>query len=387
MGQRRRIWWAPALVALAGCQTPPAAGTGRLTQRSSQSAIHAYLQQAPDPRWVQADDELIAPVWRGDDDKGILYAPFVRASSAAIEDYMFAPPDGDCTRLKGTARIDWDSQHNTVHVLLKYQGMPVKPPVQRTEGTEYWFNPFHQAPKDYPVSGYRNWILFNTINTGTTHFYYGLPGTAQSLLLLGSEHDFPAGPPPDSFTLDLPTFPIMSSYLMFPDESGFISHEYTAPYDHFTVEGGAYGPSVTAFIPHDLCQSPPFQPALGQIRPYASPWLPPSAAPSWRTILKAGVILDTTVDDATSCDFDQVPFDPRCNLPGGNFPYIYSGVAFMEANPFVQGGIPNGMHFSIPSAIQNVAPNIVPVPGGNGTSCQPFVSFPRVDMPRFCEMQ
>jgi hypothetical protein len=377
---RIQSWmWVPALIGLASCQIDQGGGVGQ--QQSAISSVDNYLRRPPDREWTRADEDLIAPVWRGTDDKGTLFTPFHRAGSAAVEDFVYAPPDGDCTKLKATARIDWDSAANTVHVLLKYKNMPLNPTVDKQEGTEWFFNPFHQKPRSFTRGGYRNWILFNTINTGTVVFWY----SEETLQLLGSDLDFPNGPPDGAFPLNLPVFPIASSLLMFPEKNGFISHSYTSQYDHFAVEGGAYAPATTAFIPQDLCQSPPFQPALGQLRPYVAPWQPPSTAPSWKAVLKAGIIMDTTVDDATSCNFDQVPFDPRCNLPGGNFPYVFSGNAFMQSNPFVPGGIPNGMHFSIPTAIENVGPNLVPVPGGNGTSCQPFVSFPRVNMPNLCQ--
>src|SRR5262249_48738030 len=68
----------------------------------SQAEIVAFLKAPPTSRWTRADDDIIAPIWLGDNAKGSMYAPLWRAAAPAIEDFVPAPPDGDCRKLKGT---------------------------------------------------------------------------------------------------------------------------------------------------------------------------------------------------------------------------------------------------------------------------------------------
>ncbi len=358
-------------IPLFGCQSENSEAIGSTKEPLSINLIQAALKAPPNPNWTAADEQIIGPVWKGDTDKGALYIPLYRGATAAIEDYVYAPPDHTCGTYRGTVRIDWDKDKNTVHYLIKYRNVPKSPVIHRTEGVDWWPNPFHDAPKDLETTGFRLWSVFATINTALTHFYYD--GT--TLKLLGSEHDFPGGPPAGSITVDFPVFPLVSSSLMFPDEDGNLVHEYTTAYDHVTVEGGAYGHALVTDIPLDLCLGNPVEPPKGQLRPYVSPWFPPNEAPSWAEVLRSGLFLDGTIDDAT------VPF------PDNNVPYVYSGITLMSNVPGVQGGVPNGWAFSNDSAFLNVSPIIRPVPGGNGPGCMPYVSEPHVDAPRYCEMQ
>src|SRR5262249_54630096 len=153
----------------------------------------------------------------------------------------------------------------------------------RTEGVDWWDNPFHPAPKDFEKSAYKFWIIFNSFQTPT--FYYDV----QTLALKGSELDFPGGPPPGTFPIQIPDYMLASSSLMRPDKNGFIHHSWTIPYDHVNVEGGYYSVARVTFVPFDLCLSIPGQPGLGQARPYAR-WQPiGSQGPSWKQALQSGL--------------------------------------------------------------------------------------------------
>ena len=358
-----------------GCQGKGFSGPGSISQGESIEPASAALNGPDHARWTVADDLLIAPIWTGDDDHGSLYLPLWRNAVSAIEDYIPAPANGDCSKMKGTLRVDWDRAANTVHFAVKFRGIIPHPVVHRTEGVDWTFNPFHQTPKDFGNTGYRFWTLFGRINTGPlTTFYYD-PAT---LLLLGSEWDFPNGPPNNGAVIPVqfPIFPIIPSKIFLANEDGSAFHEWTVPYDHVTAEGGAVSFSPNSFIPLDLCEAAPLQPTISQLRPYISDWRPASEGPSWAEILHAGPIFDTTVDPI---DFDG---------PGGVFPYpyIYSDASLMSNVAGMQGGVPNNYFFHIPSAIQNVTPPLRPVPGGNGVGCFPHYHDPHVSAPRYCEM-
>jgi hypothetical protein len=326
--------------------------------------------QSTNAVWNEEDENLISPVWTGNDDQGSLFAPLYRGAFVGIEDLVYTPPDGDCTKVRATVRIDWDSAANTVHFLIKGRNFQVDPTVHRTQGVDYFADPFHPAPKDLTNAAYRLWTVLGS-TTRAANFYYD-PGT---LKLLGSEFDF-STPPPGAITIQFPVFSITGTRLFSPDDEGNVLHEYTVPYNRVTVEDGTFARAWATFPPLDLCEAAPLQPGVSQLRPYASPWQPATSAPSWRDMLHAGMGFDLQIDDAT-------PPPPQF---GDNLPYVYSGISYVSNMTALQGGVPNGWHFLLLTAIQNVSPNLEAVPNGNGKSCQAWISEPHVTAPRYCEM-
>ena len=188
--------------------------------------INAYLNSpARVGNWNQADCKVLAPIWTGNDDKGQLFLPLWRGTAAAIEDWVPAPPSGNCENLKGTVRIDWDKSKNEVHYVVKLRGTPRNPQITRINGGDpeildqnqpnhyiappaanWWYNKFHKSPKDFPEhpsngTAYRLWTISTTYGSSSTSFYY----SGSNLQLQGSSFDFPAGPPPGTFTVPFPT--------------------------------------------------------------------------------------------------------------------------------------------------------------------------------------
>ncbi|HEY8210471.1 MAG TPA: hypothetical protein VIG99_23475, partial [Myxococcaceae bacterium] len=319
--------------------------------------------------WTSADEKLVAPVWLGDEERGALISPMYRGASDGIEDYIYAPPDGDCENARGVFRIDWDSRKNTVHYALKYKKIPPHPSVHRTEGVDFFFDPAHLAPKDFDNGGYRFWTILSA-QTLLNDFYYD-PATGN---FIGSQYDFPSGPPAGAITVPIPVFALLTNKLMFPKEDGSLFHEYTVPYDHPTVEDGPWSFGIATYIPLNLCEGNPVQPTLGQLRPWAGPWLTTAQLTmSWKEILKRGPVFDTTVDE-------NQPFPETF----GYEPYIYSAIAFIGNQPAFQGGVPNGWRNHLASVILQVAPSIRPLEGGNGPGCQPFLLDPHIHGPNLC---
>jgi hypothetical protein len=324
--------------------------------------------QPPAPHWTGVDDALVAPVWTGDYAEGSVFAPLWRGASSGIEDFVYAPPGADCRGLKGTILVEWSKTQNRVHFLLKLRGLPPHPSVQRTQGVDWFPDPFHQAPKDIADGAYRFWTIFT--NTRIASLYYD----AQTLDLLGSEFEFPS-PPPGSIPISIPVAGLFATQRMRPDKNGFIIHEFDLRYDRVTVEGGTFSVAYDAFPPLNLCQGFPALPSRGQQRPWVSHWQPASAGPTWADVLRAGLAFDTTIDET------QV-----YQGFGDYFPYVHSGVTTLGNAVVVQGGVPNGWRLSIPSLIQQVAPVLRPIDGGNGAACHSYVNDPHVDAPFFCRM-
>jgi hypothetical protein len=365
--------------AVLGCNEPQSSeDVGKVSQAvdNSPSYYHGAAKQnplkaidaPPDPKWTAADDAIIAPIWKGDDFHGSLYAPLFRGAIPGLEDYIYSHPSGDCSGLKGTLRIDWDSAANTVHYLVKGKGFPLHPVVHRTEGVDYFPDQFHNAPKDIDVGAYRLWTVQASVTT-KVNFYFD-PAT---LNVLGSSFDFPSGPPP-AIPVQFPAFRSTGSQIFSPDANGFISHEYTVAYDHLTTEGGMFSASYVTFTPLSLCFAAPLQPEISQLRPFASPWQPPSDGLSWHQMLQTGVAFDIQVDDASN---------PYTEL-GGNLPYIYSGISVAGNVATMRGGVPNGWAMSILGAIRNVGPPLYPIPGGNGPGCTSYLAEPHVSAPNYC---
>jgi hypothetical protein len=354
--------------ALAGCQTR--SGPGNVGSASSAlTTAEVALNAPPDPNWDQADDELLAPIWTGNNEKGQLYTPLYRGAFPGIEEYVFTPPSGDCTGIKATIRVDWDSTADTVHFLIKGRNFVRHPTVHRTDGVNYWFNPFHPAPKDFDNGAYRLWIVEAAV-TSKEKLWYSPPGDYGAECQYGppcgplraTQYTSPTQPPNAPIELSVPTFSITGTLQFQPDDTGHFSHEFTNKYSAFTNEGGLFSRDWVTFAPEDLCQAHP-GPVLpkSQLRPVASPWLPPDQAPSWREILGANLGFDIHAEETA---------DP--NVLGGNLPYVYSGISCAGQMPAIRGGIPNGAHAVLTGAIMNVQPPIDLVQGGNGPGCSSY---------------
>jgi hypothetical protein len=358
---------------LVACQVGSGAESGTESTNealgsSMNDEAHEAAHQPPVLRWTHADDELIAPIWTGNDDKGSLYLPQWRGASVGIEEYVYAPQSHDCRNLKGTIRVDWDSAANTVRIVAKYRGLPRRPSVRRTEGVDFTANPFHSFPKDFDNGVYRLWVIQGAAPVPET-FYYD-PAT---LDLLGSRLDFPSGPPNGGAVIPvtIPLFTLSGSASFEPDAQGFAVHDYTIPYDQLQVESGDFSVARISYVPFNLCLGQPAAPARGQARPYVSPWQPLGIGPSFRTLLHSGIAFDIQLEK---------PDDATLN---GNLPYVFGGVAFI-GSPSFQGGVPNGYRFSLSSQIQNVSPILNPVPGGNGLGCFAYVNEPHITAPNHC---
>jgi hypothetical protein len=317
--------------------------------------VATALKAPPNPNWTQADDDIIAPLWTGDNEKG-----------------------------------HWDSTADTVHFLIKGKNFVPHPNVSRTEGINYWFNPFHPAPKDFANGAYRLWIVEAAV-TSKEKLWYAPPGVYPTCGAtpapgeLCCQYGVPCGPlvatqytaasqPPNApIELSVPTFSITGTLQFSPDENGFISHQFTNSYHAFTNEGGLFSRDWVTFAPDDLCQAHP-GPVLpaSQLRPVSSPWLSPDQAPTWREILGANLGFDIHAEEVA---------DP--NVLGGNLPYVYSGISVAGMMPALKGGVPNGAHAVLTGAIINVQPPIDFVPGGNGPGCtayqneaRPYAGYP-----------
>jgi hypothetical protein len=367
-----------ALAAI-GCQEPQEQpGVGQARQADQGHGVGGgdpdpvkALKKAPNPYWSKADDRIVAPIWLGNNNVGSLYTPLWRGGFPGMEDYVYTPPGGDCSGVKGTVRVDWDVNANTVHFLVKAKGLPSNPSVTRTNGVDWWPDAFHPAPQNVTNGKYRLWV----IRTATTHpgtFYYD----PSNLQLLGSNVDFPNGAP-SPVSIQIPMLLLTDSLAFDVGADGYVSHQWTIPYNQVTGEGGTFAHAYGTFAPNNLCEAAPLQPDISQLRPYVSQWQPPSAGVSWASILAGGLGFDIQVEDAS----------PQPPQYAGHLPYIFGGISVAGNVTAIRGGVPNGYSMSIVAAFRNVAPPIEPVIGGNGPGCSSYVFEPHVTAPLYCQGQ
>jgi hypothetical protein len=340
--------------------------------RGALKEVQESLRHPPVLSWTHVDEIAVAPVWAGNDEQGSVILPQWRGSGAAIEEYEYAPPNGDCRAMRGTIRVDWDSTANTVTFTIKYRGLPQDPSVQRTEGVDWFANPYHVFPKDIDHGVYRTWIIL----AAPTHFitFYYDPVT---LNVIGNQFDFPNGPPNNGnvIPVSLPSFTLSGSSALTPDANGDVFHQYTISYNSLTTESGTHSFARISYLPFNLCNTIPSNPALGQLRAYVGAWQPAGAGMDWKTVLHNNLAFDLQVEKAGDAP------------PGGDLPYIFGGVAVMGNNTGQQGGVPKGYRLSVQAAIQNVSPTIVPLPSNvTGLGCTPYLNDPHVTAPNFCAL-
>ena len=183
--------------------------------------------------------------------------------------------------------------------------------------------------------------------------------------------------PPNTIEIKLPAFRILGTKQFVPDANDNVHHEFTSAYDVFTSEGGLYSFAWVQFAPEDLCQAAPLQPHISQLRPIQVPWQPGSAGVPWTTFLRGNLAFDLHLERTT---------DPTVN--DGYLPEVWGNVSVTSTDAAYRGGIPNGWHQTIMSAIQSVSPVLDPVQGGgNVNGCVGYVNEPHVTAPLYCQGQ
>jgi hypothetical protein len=305
---------------------------------------------------VMADSPPDVAFSAGEDDVGFLHIPLHRGDIAPFELTVIATPNNCETH--PDLDLSWDKAKNIVDVHIRGKGaLPYFPNVYRTEGVDWFPNPFVHEPKDIIGGRHQFWVI--TAGPDVT-FYYD-PGT---LNLMGSQYDFATAPP--AIPIQLPSLLALGSPFYEPLPNGDVDFEYTIPYDHM-VRGDApdYSHLVVSFPPPNLCQVNPFRIDLSNLRPYVSPAQPASAALSFDQYLRGGLVFDWTVEPA---QYFVLP-------PSVSFVATWSNITLLG------GGIPKNWAFDIEAAFMNVAPPIRPW-GGAGSCTNYFQDHQRTN--NFC---
>jgi len=302
----------------------------------------------------EADQPPPLPTSKGDTAEGRMQLQLRRGTIVPPELLSFSVLQ-NC-EAEATLTLTWNEEENWVKVHVKGDNVLIPhPDVDRTEGVDYAYNQWWEEPEDIQGGRYQLWIIMQS-NTFT--FYYD----AQTLDLLGSEFDFPNGPPQQPFIpLHLPGAYIVPTDFIYPDEDGNIDFEQVWPYDAITRgDLPQFTHSIASFIPHNLCTANPFRYDLSTTRPYATPARPASEALSWGDFLKAGMIFDITIEP------------PSYYL----YPPISTNIGAIGNASNVPGTVPPGWTIDWDATFGNVAPPIIPF-GGAG-SCEPYQGPPHI---------
>lgn len=290
------------------------------------------------------------PFGKGDISKGELRTMLYRGAAAPFEITVLATRN-DC---QGSLEleIEWDEEDDEVEVKLEGKNaLDPYPDVVRTEGVDYFPNPFFPEPEDYYDGRYQLWIV-GAAGPITMFFYDPV-----TLDLLGSEHDFEA--PPPAIPVPFPTLRMFATPMFQPKFNGDVKKKWEFSYSGM-VRGDRpeFSHHLVTFPPPNLCGVDPNRLDMSTLRPYVTAPFPAAEARPWSEYLAGGLLFDVTVETP---DYHTEP--PRTNLAA-----TFSGATA------IAGGVPNGWTFDIDAAFMNVAPPIRPWPGA-GTCQQYYTPF------------
>lgn len=177
-------------------------------------------------------------------DEGSIEFPLVTGGAAAtevlIEEPVMCRPDA-----KAKARITYSKSRNEVVLEADFDGLPYRMSFTRPVDIS---TPYNQFPVEVRDGKWQFWFVGRMLNFDT-HYYYD----ATTLQLIGSEHDLPGGPPPNSFAVPIATMHMTSTPLFegTPDGKGTV--RFVFRYDQMLDEQGKGG-VFFSYLPYNLCK-------------------------------------------------------------------------------------------------------------------------------------
>lgn len=267
--------------------------------------------------------------------RGWVTTELYRGVGVPDEILVLATP-GDCQRAMRVT-IVWDEELNFVRVHVTGKNVLQRhPSVDRTEGVDFFTNPFWPEAKDFDNGRYQLWVI---VPSEEVPYYYD-PVT---LDLIGSGSQLP-NPPANAIVLNLPGFNAVPTDFFQPDENGDVDFTHVFAYDAM-VRGDLpqYGHTVGTLIPHNLCFANPYRYDITSTRPHGYT-LPASEARPFSYYLRGGLIFDVTVEPPQHY----------------STPPISTNVATYSQGLVVAGGVPKGWTMDLEAIFSNVAPAIRP---------------------------
>lgn len=287
------------------------------------------------------------PFGKGDLDRGKIKMRLTRGAAVPFELQVVATPNECQGEVELT--MDWDADENWVRVRLKSENNTLEqfPDVERTEGVDYFPNPFFPEPEDYEDGRYQLWII--SAAGPLVPFYYDL----ETLDLIGSAADFEN--PPPAIPVLFPTLYMFATPMFQPNSNGKVNVDWEFPYDG-AIRGDRpeFAHHIVSFPPPNLCFANPFRLDQSFLRPYISDPFPAAEARPWSDYLRGGMLFDITIEPG---EYAQEP--PLTSLAA-----TYSG------GTAVGGAIPKGWQLDIEAAFAGLAPPIKPFAGAE--TCEDY---------------
>lgn len=253
---------------------PPAPGTAPIVPRPLATGFSSIEQ-----RYVYAPP-----------DKGRIEIPLGLGTGAPNEVFIQEPIM--CSdEAKAHVTIDYDKAANTVRVRGKFhKALPYRMSYTRPVDASTQYNQF---PVSVTNGKWQIWIVGRMLFETT--FYYD----ALTLQLIGNEADFPAGAPPNSIPVKVPTIQMLCTPMFEGNPQGDGSIDTTYRYDQMLDMMGTGGTYV-AFLPYNLCKPDQYGPY------YINGGLSPSRAMSFDQIL-GSIWEGTGMAISTSLEPDPKP--------------------------------------------------------------------------------
>jgi len=305
-----------------------------------------------------ADHSFEEGVSSGDVHKGTMYVPLIWGAAMQPEALSVAVP-GNCQRTIDMT-IRWDEDHDWVKVRLKGRGvLEPYPTVDRTQGVDFFPNPWWPEQKSFVNGRYQFWFISNAEEHT---FYYD----HNTLDLIGSDLDF-ATPPPGAIEIPIPIAKVLGSEFFQPSANGDVDVEWTWKYSGLVrLDRPEFSHMFGAFPPPNLCGSNQYRYDLSTTRGYISEPRPASEARPFSAYLKNGLIFQITIEPP------QYPVEPPRDTQTATY-----------NNATVFGGlVPPGYTWDIDAAFMNLAPGIKPF-GAMG-QCVNFFSGVHTKNLNFC---
>jgi hypothetical protein len=233
--------------------------------------------------------------------------------------------------------MKWSERDDDVSVHLEGHHVLVPHPnVTRTEGVDFFPNPFFPQPQNITNGRYQFWVI-SAGGPPITLFYD--KATAK---LLGSQFDFPSQPP-NSAAISLPTLFLVPSPFFQPDAQGNLDETFHWKYSAMVRDDfPTLAQHFFTVAPPTLCDINPFRLDLSFLRAFITNARPASEALPFSDYVRNGLLFDITVDPPTY--FTNPPLTTQFST--------YSNTTA------IAGSAPRGWGLDIDAAFGNTAPPI-----------------------------
>jgi len=233
--------------------------------------------------------------------------------SSVEQRYVYAPPDEgafkvnlppgagpnevfirDVNMCESSAyvEVEYSKADNNVHMRAEFEGLPYRPSFTRSVDIS---TPWNIHPVQVEDGKWQIWTIGRLFGIPTTLYYDGPTGA-----FLGTEWDFPSGPPPLSFPVIYPMSHLICSPIFEGEPGGHAVVEWDYDYDQLLDVRGTGG-TIAGFVPENICEPDHL------IAYYTNGGIPAEDAISWDDVLEqvhhSGIMFATSLEPDPKPDY------------------------------------------------------------------------------------